>query len=220
MTAPDRIAMLRRLSGKLGPDLIVNVGLPFLIYILMAPHAGDLRALLAASVPPILWGLGELAVHRRIDAISLLSVAGIALSLLALLGGGSVRWLQLREKLATGLIGVALLGSCLVGQPLLLKLVEAGAARGDGERARRFHALKETADFRRHLTLATLVWGVVLILDVGVSAALIFVLPISTYLLVNPLLGYATMGGLALWTLWYARRHGLNGDGLRSGDHA
>jgi hypothetical protein len=66
------------------------------------------------------------------------------------------------------------------------------------------------------LTLATLIWGITLILDVGVSVALTFVLPISTYLLVNRLLGYATLGALALWTLWYARRHGLNGDSLRS----
>jgi hypothetical protein len=216
MTGTDRIAMLRRLSVTIGPDLIVNIGLPYLIYLWMAPHAGDLRALLAASVPPILWGLGELVGHRRIDTISLLSIAGIALSLLALLGGGSVRWLQLREKLTTGVIGVALVGSCLVGQPLLLKLVEAGAARGDGERAQRLRTLEETAGFRRHLTLATLIWGITLILDVGVSVALTFVLPISTYLLVNRLLGYATLGALALWTLWYARRHGLNGDSLRS----
>jgi hypothetical protein len=140
-----------------------------------------------------------------------LSIAGIALSLLALLGGGSVRWLQLREKLATGAIGVALVGSCAIGQPLLLKLAEAGAARGNEARAQRFRALKDTAVFRRGATRITLVWGLGLILDVAASAALIFYLPISTYLLVNPLLGYATMGALSLWTLWYARRHGLNG---------
>lgn len=216
MIAPDRIAMLRRLFRSIGPDLIVNVGLPFLIYRWMAPQVGDLRALLAAAVPPILWGVGELLMHRRVDAIALLSVAGIALSLLALLGGGSVRWLQLREKLATGAIGVALLGSCLIGQPLLLKLVEAGAARAGGERAERLRELKERADFRRQTMLLTLVWGIVLLLDVAVSVVLVFVLPISTYLLVNPLLGYAVMGGLALWTFWYGRRHGLNGDGRAS----
>jgi hypothetical protein len=220
MIAPDRSAMFRHLSATLGPDLIINVGLPFLIYYLLAPRTGDLRALLAAAIPPILWGLGELVIRRRIDAISLLSIAGIALSLLALLGGGSVRWLQLREKLATGAIGVALLGSCLIGQPLMLKLVEAGAARGDDERARRLRALAERTDFRWHMMLLTLIWGLVLILDVAVSAALVFVLPISSYLLVNPLLGYTTMGALGLWTFWYARRHGLNGSSARTTDVA
>jgi hypothetical protein len=34
----------------------------------------------------------------------------------------------------------------------------------------------------------------------------VFVMSIQAYLLVNPILGYGTMGLLALWTWWYARR--------------
>jgi hypothetical protein len=206
-----RAAALRKALGTLLPDLIVNVGLPYVIYRWLAPQHGEVPALLAASAPPVIWGLGELALRRKVDALSCLSVAGIALSLLALFGGGGARWLQLREKLASGVVALALLGSCLTGTPLLLILVEAGAARGDGEKAERLRAAMAAPGFRRRMMLLTLVWGLGLLADVIVSAGLIFVLPIPTYLLVNPLLGYAVMGGLSLWTLWYARRHGLNG---------
>ena len=67
--------------------------------------------------------------HRRLDALSLLVLAGIVLSLLAFFGGGGPRMLQLREKLVTGVIGLAFLASAAVGRPLIYELARAGMAR-------------------------------------------------------------------------------------------
>ena len=94
---------------------LVNFVLPFVIYELARRPFGDVRALLAASAPPIVWSLVEFARKRRIDAVSMLVIAGIALSLLAFIGGGGARFLQLRENLVTGLIGAHLPG--LGGDP-------------------------------------------------------------------------------------------------------
>ncbi|HEX5419075.1 MAG TPA: hypothetical protein VFY39_03680 [Gammaproteobacteria bacterium] len=60
-----------------------------------------MHALMAASAPPIVWAIAEFARRRRIDALSILVLAGVGLSLLVYLSGGSVRVLQLREKLVT-----------------------------------------------------------------------------------------------------------------------
>ena len=54
------------------------------------------------------------------DALSVLVLAGIALSLLAAIGGGDARWLQLRENLASAMIGLAFLGSAAIGRPLMM----------------------------------------------------------------------------------------------------
>ena len=70
----------------------------------MPKPVGDLRAL--SFTRPRRWSLVEFARHRRLDAVSLLVVSGIALSLLAMLGGGGARFLQLREKLVTAWIGL------------------------------------------------------------------------------------------------------------------
>ena len=88
-------------------EVLVNIALPFAIFSLVQPRLGDVNALIASSAPPILWSLIEFARSRRIDALSLLVLLGIGLSLLAYLGGGSVRLLQLREKLVTIVVGLS-----------------------------------------------------------------------------------------------------------------
>ena len=123
-------------------------------------------------------------------------VAGIGLSLLAMLGGGGVQFLQLREKLVTGVIGLAFVGSAAIGKPLIFELARATMRRRSEDEAQEFEALQIYAGFRRTMTVMTLVWGFGLLADVAVSVVLVFELSIREYLIVNPILGYATSGGL------------------------
>jgi hypothetical protein len=177
---------------------------------------GEVRALLASSAPPILWSLIEFARHRRLDALSVLVVSGIALSLLAMLGGGGARFLQLREKLVTGAIGMVFLGSALLGKPLIYELARASMRRKSEEEAQQFEALQVHAGFRRTMTVMTLVWGLGLLADVAVSVVLVFVLSIRQYLLVNPILGYGIIGALSLWSFLYGQRAKRRGEARRA----
>jgi hypothetical protein len=197
-------------------EALVNFILPFLIYTYAEAPLGAVRALLASSAPPILWSLIEFARHRRIDALSVLVVSGIALSLLAMLGGGGARFLQLREKLVTGVIGLVFLGSALIGKPLIYELARASKRRKSAAEAEQFEALQVHAGFRRTMTVMTLVWGLGLLADVAVSVVLVFVLSIREYLLVNPILGYGTMGALSLWSFLYGRRAKRRGEARRA----
>jgi hypothetical protein len=191
---------------KLGRDVLVNIALPFLIYSLAQPHFGDVGALIASSAPPLLWSVIEFARNRRMDALSALVLLGMALSLLAVLGGGSARLLQLREKLVTILIGLVFLGSAAIGRPLMYELVRAYLARAGDPELQRVESLKNDNGFRAVMTLMTLVWGVGLLADAALSTALLWVLPIRAYLVVNPILGWGTIGSLTLWNVWLGRR--------------
>ena len=209
---PRIVGYLRRDGGRLLLELLVNFVLPFVIYSFAAPRLGDVKALLLSSAPPILWSIVEFFRHRRLDAISLLVVSGIALSLLAMLGGGGVRFLQLREKLVTAVIGLVFVGSALIGKPLIFELARATMRRKSEDEARQFEALQVHAAFRRTMTIMTLVWGFGLLADVAVSVALVFELSIREYLLVNPILGYVTTGALGLWSFLYGRRAKRRGE--------
>lgn len=187
-------------------EALVNFILPFVIYSYAQAPLGDVRALLASSAPPIAWSLVEFARHRRVDALSVLVVAGIVLSLLAMIGGGGAKFLQLRENLVTGIIGLAFLGSALIGKPLIYQLARASMRRKSEGEAQEFEALQVHAGFRRTMTVMTLVWGLGLLANVAVSVALVFALSIRTYLIVGPIVGYATMGALTLWTFLYGQR--------------
>jgi len=207
----DSIAMNRQLGSRIGFVAIeagINFGLPILIYDRVAPHSGDVVALLASSLPPLLWSLAEFARRRRIDALSILVLAGIALSLLAMLGGGSARFLQLRENLVSALIGLVFLGSAAIGRPLIYQLARAGLARKSPDEAAAFEVKRDLPHFRRVMTIMTLVWGIGLLASSALACVLVFALSIHDYMLVSPFVGYGAMGALGLWTVWYRRRVG------------
>lgn len=216
-----RIAAYLRKNGiHVLLEALVNFILPFVIYNYAEAPLGEVRALLASSAPPILWSLVEFARHRRVDALSLLVVSGIALSLLAMLGGGGVRFLQLREKLVTGVIGLAFLGSALIGKPMIYELARASMRRRSESEAEQFEMLQVHAGFRRTMTVMTLVWGLGLLADVAISVVLVFALSIRSYLIVNPILGYGTMGALSLWTFLYGQRARRRGEARRAAEAA
>src|ERR1700761_4951160 len=197
------MAINSKVVGNIAIEPLVNIALPYVIYVKGEAGLGQVRALLAASAPPILWSGIEFARKRRIDAVSLLVLAGIVLSLLAFLGGGSVHFLQLRENLVTGLIGLVFVGSAAIGRPLIYQLAR---ARQSPAEAARFESLRDNLSFRRNMTIMTLVWGFGLLAQTGVACLLVFSLLIRHYLVVSPIVGYGMMGGLALWTFWFVKR--------------
>jgi hypothetical protein len=214
------IAWLRKNAGHLLVEALVNVILPLAIYNYAEAPLGEVKALLASSGPPILWSLVEFARHRRVDALSLLVVSGIVLSLLAMIGGGGLRFLQLREKLVTAGIGLVFLGSAAFGKPLIYQLARATMRRKSEADAQEFEALQVHAGFRRTMMVMTLVWGLGLLADAAVSVVLVFALSIREYLIVNPILGYGTMGALGLWTTLYAHRARRRGEVRRAAAEA
>jgi intracellular septation protein A len=203
-----------------GLELLVNFILPFLIYDFGKARLGDVHALMASSAPPIAWSLFEFARRRRVDALSILVLSGIALSLLAYLGGGSVRFLQLREKMITALIGLVFLGSAAIGKPLIYQLARATIQRRSPSELESFEALRDNVFFRRTMMLMTLVWGFALVAEAAVACLLVVSLSVRDYLLVGPVVGYGTMGSLSLWTFWYSRRQRRRGEARRAAAEA
>lgn len=197
---------LRHRGPALALDLAVNFAAPLLIYDRAHGHMSDVNALLLSSVPPVLWGVGGFVRSRRVDALSVLAIVGIALSAIAFFGGGSAQFLQLREKMVTLLIALAFLGSAAIGKPLIYPLARATMARESAETLAEFDANGYDALVRHTMMVMTLVWGFGLLADFAVSVMLIYALSIEQYLVVGSIIGYATMGGLALWTILY-RRH-------------
>jgi hypothetical protein len=197
---------VRKNAGAFGVEALVNVVAPYVIYSYAKASLGDVHALLASMVPPIVWSLVEFARRRRIDGVSILVILGIALSLVAFAGGGSVKFLQLRENLVTGLIGLIFLGSAAIGKPLIYQLARAGAMRKSNDAAHELEALKDNPHFRRAMTFMTIVWGAGLVAETALACAQVFMMSIQTYLLVSPIVGYGTMGALGLWTFWYSKR--------------
>src|SRR5579863_7045130 len=185
----------------------VNFVLPLLIYDATKARLGDVHALMASSAPPIAWSILQFVRARRVDALSIIVLVGIGLSLLAYLGGGGVKFLQIRERMVTGLVGLGFLISVLIRRPLIYEFARATMIRRQQTAdLAAFVGLRDNPAFRRTMNLMTLVWGVGLLADSAASVAMVFALSVHDYLIAGPVLGYTTMGGLTTWTFWYARR--------------
>ena len=208
--APARLARvlawLRANARNIALEVGVNMLLPLAIYSLVQPRFGTVFALIASSAPPLLWSLGGFIASRRIDALSLIVLAGIAMSLIAFFGGGGPRFLQLRERLVMVVIGLVFLGSAAIGKPLIYQLARARIRRQSGGDAQWFEAMRDAPGFRRAMMIMTLAWGVALVAEPGLCAALVFVLTPPQYMIVSSVLGYGAFISLTAWTWAYARR--------------
>lgn len=198
--------MLSRKQFRFGAELLVNLALPWLVYRLAEPAYGEFYALVMSSIPPTLWALGELAWHRRVDALSAIVLAGIGLSIGAMALGGSPRLLLVRESLISGLIGVLFLGSLLTAKPLIYYLARATVLRESAERQRDFEEWWDTPLARRSVRVMTLAWGSALTAEALLRTWLAWTWTPERFLAFAPAFGYAVMGVMFAWTVWYRRR--------------
>lgn len=193
------------LRSGFGLEVLVNIFLPWVIYVFAQPEMGRIHALMVSMLPPIAWSALQLALKRRIDALSVLVVTGIVLSLLAFLGGGSFRVLELREHLVTGVMGLVFLGSVAIKRPMLgviIRSVMVGKSQSYAAK------LQRRLDDRRGLTFSTLGIGSLMLIQAAIAIGLVFTLPVREFLIVTPIINYVLIGlfvGLLLYTKHRAR---------------
>jgi hypothetical protein len=199
-------AWARTQGPHVAAELGINFALPYLIYVQAERPLGQVLALVAASAPPMLWSVVRLARRRRLDAFSILALTGIALSMLAYLGGGGMTFLRIRERLVTAVIGLIFLGSAAIDKPLIYHLARARVRTRPSSEANALDAMREHPVFRRTMMVMTLVWGTVLLGEAAISVGLVFVLSIRQSWVANPILGYGTLGITTAWTYRYAYR--------------
>ena len=173
---------------------------------------GDVFALIASAMPPLLWSGYELIKTRRLDAISILVVAGILFTVAATAMGGSARLIQIRDALVTGAIGVMFLFSLALEKPMIFYLARATQARNTEAGANAFETLWLRPGVPAVFKLMTGVWGVGLVLQTALMCYLAWIWPIGRYLLLSPFISYAIFGGLMVWSLWYGGRRKALGE--------
>jgi intracellular septation protein A len=194
-------------------DFLVNLGGPFLVYQSAAGHMSETAALMLSSAPPILWSIGQLIWSRKLDALSLLVIAGIALSLGATLLGGSPRLLLIRESFITGIFGLVFLGSLLFPKPLVFYLAKATVAKQQMKQEV-FESNWSIAGFRFTFYLMTIVWGAGLLFEATLKIVLAFTIQTGLFLVVSPIISYSIYFGLFGWSIWYGNQRRKLGERL------
>jgi len=198
-TASPTAAVLGRVRNHLGgPQILLGVVAPFVVYQVATHFGASELAALAWGAPFPLAGIArELARRRRLDVISAISLTSIVVGLAGGLLLHSAQFLLVKDSLVSATIGLAFLGSLLASRPLIFVI---GRARSP-ERAAVFDARWAEPAFRRALRTMTAVWGTALLAEAVTRVVLSLLIPPAALLLVSPLLAAAFLGPLALWTV-------------------
>ncbi|HTU82879.1 MAG TPA: VC0807 family protein [Candidatus Acidoferrales bacterium] len=186
-------------------DLAVNFLAPWLLYRASRPHVDETHAIMISACAPAIWGLVQFARSRKVDAFSVLSLGGIALSFAIFALGGSPKVLLMRESLIIGVIGVAFVVSALIGRPLMLELVRGIVNNGSVPAAARdeLETYASLPWFRRLMTTMTVAFGIFGVIEMGARMTLAFVLPTERYFLVAPIVRYGIAGLMMAWVFFY-----------------
>ncbi|HEY1856861.1 VC0807 family protein [Acidocella sp.] len=188
------------------PEILANFVAPYGVYEMLAAHWGDTDALIASAVPPLLWSFYELAKTRRVDAISVVVVSAILLTVGATFMGGSARLIQMRDAMVTGVVGVMFLATLGMKKPMIFYLARATVARGTADGAAEYELVWERPGVPQVFRVLTLVWGLGLVVQTSCMCWLAWIWPIGRFLLLSPFISFGIFGLLMFWSLGYIAR--------------
>ncbi|MEU6452768.1 VC0807 family protein [Streptomyces sp. NPDC047065] len=152
----------RRGKRRIFVSLFLDVGVPIGSYYLLKGVVGmsAVAALGWSTVVPVLrtgWGVLK---QRDVNALPLLILLANIVGLLLSFETGDARLLLVKDSAVASLVGFVMLGSVLVGRPMMTGTLKPWLVKGDADREAAWVRLRgESGAFRRAERLFTGVWG-------------------------------------------------------------
>lgn len=192
---------------KLIMGLLWDVGLPaFAFYVCRALGLDALPALAAGGLAALVRVGWVATIRRRLDGLAALVGGTFVLLLVLSLLTGDPMILLARESILTGFAGLVLVGSCLIGRPVLYAVVRRLNAGNDELLAQWDERWRTQPALRRHFVRLSAVLGGVLLTESAVRLALVDLLPLDVMAGVSMALHVGTIALLVSWALWYRGR--------------
>jgi hypothetical protein len=185
-------------------NLAVNVVAPLALYYgLRTAGADQWLALTLGVIPSGLRAVWTVITKRRVDPLVLATLSILALAVAVSFVTGSPRFLLAKDGGITGIVGIWMLAT-LLRTPFYFQMartVSTGASRDNIE-----ISWRRSPTFRRNMQVATVIWGVGLVLDAVLLMVLAYTLPIDKVPLINGLQYVAMFLILEIGSLRYVRR--------------
>jgi len=205
MQTANQPALSRRaIRTRLLLTLIYAALVPYLIYRVGTEryHLSAVNALLLAALSPAVGSLIEFVRKRQLSVLGLFALVGIAAKVVSALLFHDPHLVLISDSLLTGVYGLLLLGSVLIGKPLTVVLVANMYATSPEQRAQMKQRLQASGT-HRHVLVLTAMWGLGLLLLLAISVLLTYTLPIATVVLIRPAIDYGMIAALIAGTVAY-----------------
>ena len=191
---------------SLAMTAVFDIAGPLVAYqLLRSAGQSAISALVLSGIFPALGVAINFVRRRRVDAIGVLVLAGIAVGTILGLVTHDSRLVLLEGSVPTAVFGLVCLGSLWTSRPLIYRFALEFMGE-DTLKGREFSSLWQYAGFRHAFYLFTVVWGVTYMAEAAARVALVELTSTSTALTVSKFMPYVVAGSLVLWMMAYARR--------------
>ncbi|MBQ0891401.1 hypothetical protein KBZ94_42015 [Streptomyces sp. RM72] len=188
--------MTKPRKSRIFVSLLLDVGVPVGSYYLLKDGFGlsAVAALGWSSVVPVLrtgWGmLRQRDVNALPPLILLANLAGLLLSF----GTGDARLMLVKDSAVTSLVGFALLGSVVLGRPMMTATLKPWLIKGDAGREAAWGRLRRGSPaFRRAELRFSAVWGIAFVGECGLRIVGVYTLSVDTMVWLGTVVMIVTM---------------------------
>jgi uncharacterized membrane protein len=182
-------------------------------YALRGAGLSSVTALVLSGVLPAIRVTGGLILHRKVDAVGLLVLIGIAVGSTVGLVTHSARLVLLEGIVPTAVFGVVCLASLATAKPMMFRFAVTFMGP-DTKRGQEFADMWRYEGFRHVFRVITVVWGIAYLVEAGIKALIVESTSISTAKAITQVLPYAVFGLVIIWNISYGKRRRAEGDRL------
>ena len=151
--------------------------------------------------------------HRRVDALGVLVLAGIAVGALLGLVSHNPRLVLDEGSVVTAAFGLVCLGSLSTSKPLMYRLAMEFVGM-DTAKGHEFTGLWQYAEFRHVFRVMTIVWGIGYLAEAAARVVIVQNTSAGTALAISKVMPYAVAAVLTAWTIGYGRHSKRKGERL------
>ncbi|MFF4320070.1 VC0807 family protein [Streptomyces sp. NPDC001568] len=211
--APARSGVATALGWLLTIGL--NVVAPIVTYNFLTDSRGweEFPALLLSGAWPVLDTVIHVIWRRKVDEFAVVTMVFLVITaVVGLVGDHSARTLLVKDSVVTGLFGVLCLATLLAKRPLMFYFGRKFATDGTARSTAWWNGLWQYEGFRTTMRRMTLVWGVAYVIEALVRVVLSYSVNTKTMVVISPIMVYAVLAALGVWTALYGKRSQAEGE--------
>ncbi|MDD7373426.1 MAG: hypothetical protein PUG61_06395 [Sarcina ventriculi] len=190
-------------------SILINAILPLITYKILINHIPSITALIISTTIPIIDNIYHITKEKKIDIFASLIILGFIVGIISMLFGGSQKLLLIRQSYITAVIGILFLTSMFFPKPMIYYLAKKFINSQDKYVKNNKSTIDEkwkNPHFRFSMKFLTFIWGICLVLEAVCNISLVFILSVSKYMLISPLVSYGFIGCAAFITFFYRKK--------------
>ena len=190
-------------------SILINAILPLITYKILINYIPSITALIISTTIPIIDNIYHIIKEKKIDIFASLIILGFIVGIISMLFGGSQKLLLIRQSYIIAVIGILFLTSMFFPKPMVYYLAKKFINSQDKYVKNNKSTIDEkwkNPHFRFSMKFLTFIWGICFVLEAVCNISLVFILSVSTYMLISPLASYGFIGCAAFITFFYRKK--------------